>query len=124
MSFNLTEFAKKYKYRTRNFHDGYPVPPYRTHKQKRRSKGYSSKNDRNDCIICTYGFVDQYSPDCAGWFLAMKAGMTRRLQAIQNAGGVVLQLGDKEAAGYVPVKHLPNVLKVLKPKRKRSKKRS
>jgi hypothetical protein len=67
--------------------------------------------------------MEQYDDDCIGWFLTMKRDVSRRIRAIQEAGGVVSQVGDKEAAGHVSVKHFEKVLKILKPRRKKRRQR-
>lgn len=116
----ISTIASKQKLRTRNIHDGGPVPPIRS-KGKKRNRGYSAAEDRYEVIICKHGFLDNYDKDHYGWFVGGVS--TRRcnlcLNAIVEAGGVVLQRGDSEAAGKIKQSNVDAVLKILAPWKRR-----
>ena len=122
MKFDVLKFARKHGYRTRNLHDGYPVPPILTNKQKRRSKGYARPDEsRHDTIMCVHGYIDRYSENRAGWFI-FGCTLTTKLKNIQTMGGIITQIGDKEAAGHISPDKLKGILKLLKPRKKRVRK--
>jgi len=116
----ISTIANKQKLRTRNMHDGGPVPPIRL-KGKKTSRGYSAKEERYEVIICKHGFIDNYDKDHYGWFIG--GCSTRRfnlcLEAIEKAGGILLQRGDSEAGGKVKKSDIQEILKILVPWKRR-----
>jgi len=116
----ISTIASKQKLRTRNIHDGGPVPPIRA-KGKKNSRGHSSKEDRYEVIICKHGFIDNFGKDHYGWFIG--GCSTRRfnlcLEAIKEVGGVILQQGDAEASGKVKKSDIQEILKILVPWKRR-----
>lgn len=121
MSFDLLAYARGRRYRTRNLHDGLPVPPARQRRTSSHRAAFGADVDRFDVIICRYGYVCSEG-NRVGWALLCrsKRSLTMCLRAVQDGPGtVVKQLGDTEAAGDAPLEALESVLGVLEPYRRR-----
>jgi len=54
--FDLMAYAKKNRLRTRNLHDGYPVPPVRLKEKVGTQAGYWG-DDRYDVIVGKNGYI-------------------------------------------------------------------
>ena len=107
MSFDLLAYAAERRLRTRNLHDGGPVPPTRP----RRTTGgpakpaYRGRNERQDVVICRNGYVALESGRkrlSVAVLCRSRRGVRRCLPALQAAGFVAVQIGDTEAAGSAP----------------------
>ena len=122
MSFDLMEYAKRHRLRTRNLHDGRPLHPLRVPPSGRgRSEGYIGKEDRMDVIIGHRGYVcDEGELGRIGWYLfaGSAKGINRWLPKLEALGAVVEQEGDSEAAGHASVEQIDGILEVLKPYRR------
>lgn len=117
----IASLATKKKLRTRNIHDGASVPPMRSSKKTRKSRGYSAKGDRYEVIICKNGFIDDFDKNHYGWFVG---GVSTRkfntcLQAINKLNGVIFQCGDHEASGKIHKSDIDGLLKIMAPWKKR-----
>lgn len=104
MPFDLMEYARQRRYRTRNLHDGEPVPP--TKRPKYSGMPAFIGDDRLDAIIGRYGYVSQVGERDGrlGFVLLLKkrAAMMERLRKLQGLDAEVTQEGDTEAAGNFP----------------------
>lgn len=114
MSFDLIAYAKEHRYRVRNLHDGYAVPPVR---RVARATTGAAGIERDDVIACRYGYVGDYGPGKLGWYLTSEKGtahlMSSKLPQLEALGGEVTQVGDFEAAGWAPEGRIGDVLKIL-----------
>ena len=121
-SFDLVSYARRHGYRTRNMHDGAPVPPTRRLSEQDRT-AYRSTEDRDDAIICRDGYADfgGFGLDRIGFCVLCRSrrALTVRLRLLANAGATVTQEGDTEAAGYAPLARIDDVLTALRPYRRR-----
>ena len=121
MSFDLLAYAAAHRYRVRNLHDGRPVPPVRIPGRGRRgaSAGYTADDDREDAIVCRYGYVTYDGGGQLGWCLLSETVRAKsfRLRRLVDLGATMVQEGDTEAAGSVSVEHIAEVLGVLEPYR-------
>lgn len=116
--------AQKYKFRIRNIHDGFLVPPTRTTKNVRRSRGYSSTEDRFDVIICRYGYLYVENNQLDFVLLAKsKRRFNSCMDQLRRIDGIVFkQEGDTESAGCVSIRFTDDVARVLGVWRRKSKK--
>ncbi len=119
--FDLIEFAREHRYRTRNLHDGQPVPPARRIKPKGETPaaqaGYIGDEDRIDAIVGFQGYVaDEGEPGMLGIYLHHKngIGVKRSSARIKAMGGRVDQVGDTEVAGAIPVEQLEGALALIR----------
>lgn len=120
MSFDLMDYARRHRLRTRNLHDGRPLHPLRVPPSGRgRSEGYVGKEDRMDVIIAEHGYVCHEGNGRLGWYLfaGSAKGINRWLPKLEALGAVVDQEGDQEAGGHASVEQIDAILEVLKPYR-------
>jgi hypothetical protein len=120
---DLREYARRHRLRVRNLSDGGPVPPVRRRLRGCGRQAFRHPEDRQDAIICHDGYVDIYGPGQVGWCVLVESARTRnnRLRALVALGAITTQAGATEAAGWAPVNLLDEVLKALRPyRRKRS----
>jgi hypothetical protein len=121
MSFDLMDYARRHRLRTRNLHDGRLLHPLRVPPSGRgRSEGHVGKEDRMDVIIAEHGYVcDEGDPGRIGWYLfaGSAKGINRWLPKLEALGAVVEQEGDCECAGHAPIEQIDAILEVLKPYR-------
>ena len=118
---DLVAYAREHRYRLRNLHDGYPVPPARRIKPKGETPaaqaGYIGEEDRMDAIVGFLGYVaDEGEPGMLGIYLHHKngIGVNRSSARIKAMGGRVDQVGDTEIAGSVPAEAIEEALKLIK----------
>ena len=111
MSFDLREYARRHRYRVRNLHDGHPVPPGRAPKHGQRGQ-QAFIGERMDAIIGRFGYVT-VEDDCLGWYVGEISKPTARIKIVRGAGGIVTQLGDREAAGHAPLAALEKLLSAI-----------
>lgn len=117
---SIAALSTPVRYRTRNLHDGRPVPPSRP-VNPRHSKGYTSPQDRCDAIICRHGHVFQDGSHLDWTLITPSPRSTHaRLRKIRLLDGChVSQIGDTEAAGTLAISSLPKLLRILEPYTKR-----
>jgi hypothetical protein len=116
MTFDLLRYAKRHRYRVRNLHDGYPVPPMKPPNWRHdHSRGYWGKEERMDAIIGRYGYVCDEGNGRIGWFLAFQTRrpMTVRLKKLVAVGASLIQEGDTEAGGDAPVELIDRLVEVI-----------
>jgi hypothetical protein len=122
MRFHLIAYAQQHGYRTRNMHDGEPVPPTRR-PVDHDPAAYRGAAERDDAIICRDGYVDfgGFGPDRIGFCVLCRSrrALNVRLRLLAQAGATVTQEGDTEAAGYAPLAKIKEVLTALRPYRRR-----
>jgi hypothetical protein len=122
MSLDLLAYAAHHRLRTRNLHDGRPVPPMRPRKGTRPT-GYAGRGDRCDAVIGRHGYVttDGAPAGTIGWCVVCQSarGLTPRLEALRQLGVTVAQCGHSEAAGLAPVALLDEVLAIIQPFRRK-----
>ena len=107
----IKSLAKKNRWRVRNLHDGFPVPPMTRKRGSARSKGYKDDESRHDAIVCSFGYVDN-----DGWTIIARSGrhLGELLKKLAKIGVSVRQEGDTEACGVSPG-GLEAVARVLRP---------
>jgi hypothetical protein len=122
MSFSLRAYTAEHRYRVRNVHAGAPVPPARRTGDL-DSIGYRGGEDRDDAIIGRDGYVDYggWGSDRIGWCVLCKSqrALNKRLRPLRRAGATVVQEGDTEPAGHAPLARIDEVVKALRPYRRR-----
>ena len=117
-TFNLIDYAADHGLRTRNVHDGGPVP--RTGSPPRPSSGgYTTADERCDVIVCAHGYVDHGAngPDSIG---AVVAGVTEKesariCTALEHVGAHLVVSGDTESIWRAELALLPAVLAIMAP---------
>jgi len=121
MSFDLLAYARERRYRSRNLHDGRPVPPVRLARggEHPRQTGYVGAADRIDAIVCRDGYVCYERNERIGWCVLARScrGLRNRLRELRALPVLVKQEGDTEAAGDAPLELIDSVIQVLKPYR-------
>ncbi len=111
MSLDLREYARRHRYRVRNLHDGHPVPPARAPKQGRRGP-QAFREERMDAIVGSFGYVTIES-DRLGWYIGEIQKPAKRIKIVREAGGIVTQRGDRDAAGHAPLAALEKLLSAI-----------
>ena len=112
----LMAIVRDKRYRTRNLHDGYPVPPPRRPRAGRVSRpAYVGESDRYDAIVGYDGYITAEDREL-GFYLAYKSGrgVNRAIPRIEAMDGTVKQVGDFEVAGTVPADQLEAALKLIR----------
>lgn len=110
-AYDLLAYAKEYRYRTRNLHDGCPCPPF---KRDEKITIYTGREDRFDAVIGKRGYVCQEN-DCLGFVVSYKTNqrINRVSKSITDAGGEITQTGDTELGGTIPISGLDAILKII-----------
>ena len=115
--FDFVAFAKAHGYRQRNVNDGVQLPPAWRPARNRTGAGpgYQGKRDRCDAICARLGYVTDDGGGRIGWVLLTthRKAFKSRLSKIEQAGGVVTQLGDLEAAGTAALASIWDILESL-----------
>lgn len=116
----LADLAKRRRYRRRNLHDSYPVPPSRRPKRAERQAdpraGYVGPSDRWDAVVCRFGYVaDEGAPGRIGWALLGLKQPGKRLRRLIELGVTVQQHGDTEVAGDAPASMAEAIIRTLGP---------
>lgn len=111
MSFDLREYARRHRYRVRNLHDGHSVPPSRGPKQGRRGP-QAFLGERMDAIVGRFGYVT-IDGDRLGWYIGEIGKPAFRIKIVRDAGGIVAQVGDRDAAGHAPLAALEKLLSAI-----------
>jgi len=106
--------ADKHRVRTRNLHDGGPVPPARL-KLKDRPKGQGHLgDDRMDAIIGRRGYILVESDGQLFVYLDQHTGLSVSKKILHQIGGTILQEGDREVTASVPPDRIEDVLKLIR----------
>lgn len=111
MSFDLREYARCRRNRVRNLHDGHPVPPARAPKQGRRGP-QAFLGEGMDAIVGRSGYVT-IEGDRLGWYIGEIQKPAKRVKIVRDAGGIVTQRGDRDAAGHAPLTALEQLLSAI-----------
>ncbi len=118
IGFDLMDYARKHRLRTRNLHDGHPVPPARLmpkHRTRART-GYVGVSDRLDAIVGYCGALTDEDRQGLAVYLHYKTakGVNRGIAGIKAIGGTVHLVGDFEVTGHVPWDRIEDALKLIK----------
>lgn len=108
---DLLAYARQHRLRTRNLHDGHPVPPGRGPKQGERGS-QAFREERMNAIVGRFGYVTSEG-NRLGWYVGELRQPGKRIRIIQAAGGIVTQLGDREAAGHAPFAALEKLVSAI-----------
>ncbi len=117
---DLLAYARKHRYRTRNLHDGHPVPPAivkKTAAVKSPGRvGYVGSEDRMDVVVGSVGYLIDEGDGVLGICLFYKSakGVKRGTAGLEAIGGTVMQAGDTEVAGTVPFDRIEEALQLIK----------
>jgi hypothetical protein len=108
--------AQAHRYRTRNIHDGRPLPPCWLDRTARRvpDQAFGAVDDRCDAIVGRQGYV--FSQDGhLEVYLAYKSrlGVNRAAAKLAELGGAVMQEGDTEVGGWAPVAKIEAVCQMI-----------
>ena len=108
----MKAYARKHRYRLRNLHDGYPVPPARRQKPDTSRLGYAGVSERWDAIVGRNGYITTDAGQLSV-FLEYKSaqGVNLAARQIQAMGGWLDQVGDRELGATVDPKHIDKLLK-------------
>ena len=121
-AFDLRQYAEEHGCRVRNLHDGAPVPPTRR-LPEHPPVAFRGSEERHDASIARDGYVDfgGWGPDRIGFCVLCRSAraLTACLRRLEPAGVSITQLGDTEAAGYAPLERIGDVLRALRPYRRR-----
>ena len=113
--FDLVSYARKRRYRLRNLHDGYLVPPAICREPCDRARGYWGKDDRWDAIVGHRGYVAMDGDKLSvALFYDSPYGVSVVLPRLEALGASVDQLGDMEVGATAPVEQIEQVLKLIK----------
>ncbi len=120
---NIEEYAKKNHYRTRNLHDGRPVPPFAMDKKKRTREESAQEalrlgEDKCIAIVGERGYVFEQDGRLE-WFVDTEGRPTAVLRSITDASKqcTLEQEGDFEAAGTAPIAAIETVLVAIQVRR-------
>ncbi len=110
----VLDLAKRHRWRTRNLHDGHPVPPAkRPPRGNRGQDAFGADDDRMDAIVGQFGYI-VLEGDGLGWFLVAATRPPHgKIAKIREAGGKVNQLGDREAGGTAPTSAMKTLTKLI-----------
>ena len=116
--FDLIEYARRHRLRTRNLHDGHPAPPARLMPKQRTEKrtGYVGESDRLDAIVGYCGALADEDRQGLGVYLHYKTskGVGIGIRKILEVGGTILQVGDFEMTGYIPWDCIEDALRIIR----------
>ena len=130
---NIEIYAKENHYRTRNLHDGRPVPPAAIDRKKRTLKETVEETlrlgkDRCIAIVGEHGYVFEQDGKLE-WFSVRKLGGSALMASVMTIIGFfyhagyrsfgynIIQEGDLEAAGTAPLAAIERVLEAIKVRR-------
>lgn len=112
--FDLMTYAKEHRLRTRNLHDGNPVPPARTADKTGMVQGHWG-HDRLDAIVGYNGYVamdgDRLSV-CL--FYKSGKGVKRAVHTLTAIEAEIAQIGDTEVGATAPVGCLQDLLALIR----------
>ncbi len=112
---DLVSYAREHRLRTRNLHDGAPVPPMR------RPRGsspvaYRSVDDRDDAIIGRYGYISQGLTRLEVYMaFGSHKGVRVYRERLQAAGATIMQEGDTELGAWAPFERIDEMVKLIAP---------
>jgi len=116
--FDLIEYARRHRLRTRNLHDGHPVPPARLMPKQRIGErtGYIGESDRLDAIVGYCGALTDEHEQGLGVYLQYKTskGVGIGIRKILEVGGTIHQVGDFEVTGYIPWDCIEDALRIIR----------
>jgi hypothetical protein len=115
--FDLVAYARKYRYRLRNLHDGGPVPPAIWKAPPGHRSAYAGPEDRCDAIVGFDGYIaDEGEPGQLGicLFYGSAKGVNKARAKLKAMGGKVTQEGDTEIAGTIPIEAIKEALALIK----------
>ena len=123
---NIEIYAKENHYRTRNLHDGRPVPPAAIDRRKRTLKEAAQETlrlgeDRCIAIVGEHGYVFEQDGKLE-WFIFRKLGGSSLMGSVMtiicsSLGYRIVQKGGLEAAGTAPLAAIERVLEAIKVRR-------
>jgi len=115
---DLMDYARKHRLRTRNLHDGHPVPLARLMPKQRigESKGYIGESDRLDAIVGYCGALTDEDRQGLGVYLHYKTskGVGIGIRKILEVGGTIHQVGDFEMTGYIAWDCIEDALRIIR----------
>ena len=123
---NIEDYAKENHYRTRNLHDGRPVPPAAVDRKKRSAKEQAEEalrlgEDRCTAIVGEQGYVFEQDGKLDWLIFRRRSGsfLIDSVQTILSYSTVCTldQLGDLEAAGTASTAAIGHVLEAIKVRR-------
>ncbi len=94
----LLELAKSRRYRIRNLHDGFPVPPARRVGRKGGSRG---SEDRFDAVVGLRSYVFQDRNRLEFSIFRTKKAAGYAIREARKFGGIIAQDGDTEFGGWM-----------------------
>lgn len=116
--FDLMDYAREHRLRTRNLHDGHPVPPARLMPKHRIGErtGYIGESDRLDAIVGYCGSLTDEERQGLGVHLHYKTskGVRIGIRKILEVGGTVHQVGDFEVTGYISWDCIEDALRIIR----------
>jgi len=117
--FDLLGYAKQHRLRTRNLHDGGPVPPARCKPRIPAARqAFAGAEDRWDAIVGRDGYVAM-DGDRLSIYLCYKSGrgVKAALAKIRALGGEIQQEGDFELGATLPSDNISEALELIRPSR-------
>ncbi len=114
--FDLLGYAKEHRLRTRNLHDGGPVPPAQCKPRIPAARqAFPQAADRWDAIVGRDGYVAM-DGDRLSIYLCYKSGrgVKRALAKIAVLGGKVQQKGDFEVGAVLPSDKIFEAMKLIR----------
>ncbi len=119
-TFELAAYAKKYRYRLRNLHDGGPVPPAKPARGAGGPTGYIGATERMDAIVGSKGYVTMDGNELSVCLFHKNAlGINRAVPRLEAIGARIDQIGDTELGATFSVEHIDEVLQLIKASRLR-----
>ncbi len=117
-SFDLMDYARKHRLRTRNLHDGHPVPQARLMPKQLAGErmGYIGESDRLDAIVGYCGALTEEGRQGLVVYLHYKTskGVGIGIRKILEVGGTIHQVGDFEVMGYIPWERIEDALELIR----------
>lgn len=115
---DLLALAQTERFRTRNLHDGLPVPPALIQPKKRRSYasvvGYVGQSDRMDAVVGHRGYLHQDEAGRLSIYLGPRVAVPRSVREIEAIGGTVVQRGDKELSATIPADRMREAIAMIR----------